>query len=164
MAWTTPGTATAGEVLTAAFWNTNVRDNSNELAPFFSGWTSWTPQIDQGASTNIAKTVHRAKYLQIGKMVMFNMTLNVTGTGTGGLAITVTLPVPAAFNNAQYEPLGNAFIYDASAAALYGYFGAGNLSGKMQFIHQVGGQVGSLPSFALANGDQIYASGHYEAA
>jgi hypothetical protein len=31
MAWTTPGTATAGEVLTAAFWNTNVRDNSNYL-------------------------------------------------------------------------------------------------------------------------------------
>ncbi len=27
MAWTTPGTATAGEVLTASFWNTNVRDN-----------------------------------------------------------------------------------------------------------------------------------------
>ena len=31
MAWTTPGTATAGSVLTAAFWNTNVRDNTNEL-------------------------------------------------------------------------------------------------------------------------------------
>ena len=32
MAWTTPGTATAGEVLTAAFWNTNVRDNQNMQA------------------------------------------------------------------------------------------------------------------------------------
>jgi hypothetical protein len=31
MAWTTPGTATAGEVLTAAFWNANVRDNLNEI-------------------------------------------------------------------------------------------------------------------------------------
>jgi len=31
MAWTTPGTATAGEVLTAAFWNTNVRDNLSAL-------------------------------------------------------------------------------------------------------------------------------------
>jgi hypothetical protein len=27
MAWTTPGTAVAGEVLTAAFWNEQVRDN-----------------------------------------------------------------------------------------------------------------------------------------
>ena len=31
MAWTTPGTAVAGDVLTAAFWNLNVRDNLNEL-------------------------------------------------------------------------------------------------------------------------------------
>jgi hypothetical protein len=31
MAWTTPGTATAGEVLTASFWNTNVRDNTDAL-------------------------------------------------------------------------------------------------------------------------------------
>jgi len=30
MAWTTPGTAVAGSVLTAAYWNTQVRDN--ELA------------------------------------------------------------------------------------------------------------------------------------
>ena len=31
MAWTTPGTATAGSVLTASFWNTNVRDNTTSL-------------------------------------------------------------------------------------------------------------------------------------
>ena len=31
MAWTTPGTAVAGEVLTAAYLNTNVRDNSLTL-------------------------------------------------------------------------------------------------------------------------------------
>jgi hypothetical protein len=31
MAWTTPGTAVAGDVLTAARWNTDVRDNTNEL-------------------------------------------------------------------------------------------------------------------------------------
>ena len=30
MPWTTPGTATAGEVLTASFWNTQVRDNLND--------------------------------------------------------------------------------------------------------------------------------------
>ena len=31
MAWTTPGTATAGEVLTAAFWNEQVRDNMTSI-------------------------------------------------------------------------------------------------------------------------------------
>ena len=32
MAWTTPGTAVAGNVLTAAQWNSDVRDNSLSLA------------------------------------------------------------------------------------------------------------------------------------
>ena len=36
MAWTTPGTATAGEVLTAAFWNANVRDNSVMGSPVYT--------------------------------------------------------------------------------------------------------------------------------
>jgi hypothetical protein len=31
MPWTTPGTAVAGDVLTAAFWNLNVRDNLNAM-------------------------------------------------------------------------------------------------------------------------------------
>ena len=31
MAFTTPGTAVAGDVLTASFWNSNVRDNINDL-------------------------------------------------------------------------------------------------------------------------------------
>ena len=31
MPWTTPGTATAGSVLTASFWNEQVRDNTQQL-------------------------------------------------------------------------------------------------------------------------------------
>jgi hypothetical protein len=34
MAWTTPETAVAGEVLTAAFLNTNVRDNTADLRSY----------------------------------------------------------------------------------------------------------------------------------
>ena len=33
MAWTAPMTAVSGSVLTAAQWNTNVRDNLLETAP-----------------------------------------------------------------------------------------------------------------------------------
>ena len=35
MPWTTPGTATAGSVLTASFWNTQVRDNMNSVGMVF---------------------------------------------------------------------------------------------------------------------------------
>jgi hypothetical protein len=51
MAFTTPGTAVAGEVLTAAFWNTNVRDNTEYLKAeadavglVLVNETSWTNQ------------------------------------------------------------------------------------------------------------------------
>lgn len=36
MPWTTPGTATAGDVLTATRWNTEVRDNSLMGSPVFT--------------------------------------------------------------------------------------------------------------------------------
>jgi len=36
MPWTTPGTAVAGDVLTAAFWNSNVRDNMLMGNPVFT--------------------------------------------------------------------------------------------------------------------------------
>ena len=36
MAWTTPGTAVAGDVLTAAFWNEQVRDNMLMGNPVFA--------------------------------------------------------------------------------------------------------------------------------
>ena len=42
MAWTTPGTATAGTVLTASFWNTNVRDNSNSVGHILVATASFT--------------------------------------------------------------------------------------------------------------------------
>jgi len=33
MSWTAPATVTAGQLMTAAFWNTHVRDNELETAP-----------------------------------------------------------------------------------------------------------------------------------
>jgi hypothetical protein len=50
MAFTTPGTAVAGDVLTAAFWNSNVRDNSLELFNTM-GLTHITTQSFTTAST-----------------------------------------------------------------------------------------------------------------
>ena len=41
MAFTTPGTAVAGEVLTAAFWNTNVRDNTTDLRSYQNRYATY---------------------------------------------------------------------------------------------------------------------------
>jgi len=42
MAYTTPGTAVAGDVLTASFWNSNVRDNIAQLNSDIAGKMSST--------------------------------------------------------------------------------------------------------------------------
>ena len=53
MAWTTPGTATAGEVLTAAFWNTNVRDNTTAVKEAAFYIATATRTTDYSISTNL---------------------------------------------------------------------------------------------------------------
>ena len=90
MAWTTPGTATAGEVLTAAFWNANVRDNSLELAPTGAAWTTWSPSYTNlaGGTTNVAR------YIQIGKFVACEWKYTLASAGVSG-QVKLTLPVTA---------------------------------------------------------------------
>ena len=94
MAWTTPGTATAGEVLTAAFWNTQVRDNMVELAPFSAAWTSWTPTW---SNLTVGNGVLVSKYIKVGKYVSFYIDLNFGTTTSVSGDINFSLPV----NNAN---------------------------------------------------------------
>lgn len=56
MAWTTPGTAVAGDVLTAAFWNSNVRDNLNNLNTAGANSTGLV-LIDSTSFTNSASII-----------------------------------------------------------------------------------------------------------
>jgi threonine/homoserine efflux transporter RhtA len=86
MAWTTPGTATAGEVLTAAFWNEQVRDNLIELAPFSAEWQSYTPTFTNFTLGNGTVT---ARYLKVGKnvAVQVSVVLGSTSAMTGDLRV-----------------------------------------------------------------------------
>ena len=94
MAWTTPGTAVAGAVLEADFWNSNVRDNLNEIAPFFAAWTSYTPTITaaSGTPTTVSAT---CRYLKIGRLVLFSTQVTVTTVGTAAGNMQVALPFTA---------------------------------------------------------------------
>lgn len=97
MPWTTPGTATAGDVLTAAFWNTQVRDNMIELAPFSAAWTSYTPTF---SGVTVGNGTNSSAYVKVGKLVCFraSFTLGSTSAVTGQLG--VTLPFTARVDNA----------------------------------------------------------------
>jgi hypothetical protein len=89
MAWTTPGTAVAGDVLTAAFWNSNVRDNMIELAPIANAWTNFTPTLTNMTAGN---GVHASRYLKVGRTVLVNYSFTFGTTTTISGAPVFTLP------------------------------------------------------------------------
>jgi len=163
MAWTTPGTATAGEVLTAAFWNTNVRDNSNEVTPIMTAWVTHTPTIAQGATNNIAKTTNYSKYLRVGKLIIWQFDLTVTGTGTGANPVTLTLPANVA--SSHIATAGAGMLNDASTSTAY----SGSWISISNLLYFVGdwsstGTWGSAPNIAVANNDTIRGTVTYEVA
>ena len=98
MAWTTPGTATAGDVLTASFWNTQVRDNMVELAPFFATWTSFTPTM---TNVTVGNGTHNSRYLKIGRIVFvnyeftFGSTTSISGAPVFSVPFSVSGPLMA---------------------------------------------------------------------
>ena len=161
MAWTTPGTAVAGDVLTAAFWNTQVRDNMIELAPFFASWTSYTPTLSQGGA--VAKTVETARYLKVGKMAIVQVRLTVTGTGTANNRVEVGMP--SAFTTASrsnFWSQGQGVIYDSSAAAAYQCAADAYTFGTYVVLYSTAssfdntmGNASTPFSAALANNDRI---------
>lgn len=56
------------------------------------GWQNWTPQVDQGANTNISKTIVYARYKIIGDTFHAQCFLSMTGAGVANNKISISLP------------------------------------------------------------------------
>lgn len=154
MAWNTPTTVSTGDVLTATRYNADVQANLTEFASLFSAWTSWTPQIDQGVTTNIAKTVVTAKYVKVGRLVIANAVLTVSGTGTAGSSVIIkSASFPAAVSS---QVFGSGSIYDSSVTTTYNASAQMNGS-DFQFVPDVTTNQawGANPNVAIASGDVI---------
>lgn len=164
MAWTHPSTAVAATALTAATWNAQVRDNMAALLPLDAlAWSTYTPTLTQSGA--VTKTVTKARYGQVGKIVVVRVALAVTGAGTANNAITVSLPVTAAgtgeyvgqfvwFNAGVNEWVGSAYISTTTTVK-----GRTSGAGGIDL-----GVTGSADGTALANTDLISMSAIYEAA
>jgi len=128
-------------------------------------WTTYNPQVDQGASTNIAKSTQYANYMRMGRMVWCQISMTVTAAGTAGSAILISLPITALFST-DYV-IGSARILDASGGAATDYVGVAYLQSATRVGLVIAGTsnyVGANPNFALANGDLVKFSFMYEAA
>ena len=147
-------------MLTAAFWNANVRDNLNEVAPFFNGWTSYTPTLAQGASTNISKTVTTARYLRVGTLLFVNMYLSITGTGTTNNIITVSLPSGMTMPVNQFFLNGIGQYNDASVQRYPAapYYQTSTTVSLRRTDTSPSGDIGQDPNIAVASGDEIFVS------
>jgi hypothetical protein len=166
MAFTTPGTAVAGEVLTAAFWNEQVRDQFDELAPFFSAWTDYTPTISnvtQGNGTLVAR------YLRVGDRIIFyvKFTFGSTSAIAGSNPIGISLPVTmretfaGSFTGALIDAGTNFYLPIVTASS--------TTSVNMYVAGTAGEGIGSLNftttrPFTWTTNDIISLAGIYEAA
>ena len=167
MAWTTPGTATAGEVLTAAFWNANVRDNSNEIAPFFSGWTNFNPTLTGGFA--IGNATYIAKYLKVGRLVHVICEITTGSTTSYGSFLGINVPITAAYSNALEG--GDCWVQDTSAGVrnMCTFISQGTTRTDMNLVRTDGvdattRSISATVPFTWATGDRIFYRLTYEAA
>jgi len=142
-------------IYTGSTWST--------VGPVLGAWMTYTPTLTQSGA--VTKTVTSASYMRIGRTVVCNVLLTVTGAGTAANPILIGLPINAA--GPSNAPMGSGAVYDVSATTMYpgisvfqsattcGIFGAATGGGLL-------GQHGF--TLALAAGDLIMLAITYEAA
>lgn len=115
MAYSVLATVVTGTPISSTSFGNAVKDNFDAAFPLgVDGWTTFVPTLVQlGAVT---KTGTYAKYQRIGRTILAQVNLAVTGSGTGANAVAVGLPVTAAANQVM---CGTGYIYDVSANFTY---------------------------------------------
>lgn len=147
MAWTTPRTWAAAEVVTASLMNVHVRDNLKALTE----WTSYTPTwTATGGTPTIGNGSLTGNYIKAGQLchvrilLSFGSTTSVSGTTNWQLSLPF----------AAVEPVAGSFVfYDASAAMQSGQ--TVRESGGSTILAQTGASayVGATSPATWATGD-----------
>ena len=155
-------TAVAGSVLTSAFWNTNVRDNSLELAPLALPWTAYTPtytNITIGNGTVTARYLQTGKTVTGGVLIVFGSTTSITGD------CSISLPVQEKnsyliWGSVNYQIAATFRLGVFEGAAQKMYLRVVNASGTYATYTNLSSTVPAT----WASGSQIAATFVYEAA
>jgi hypothetical protein len=165
MAYATPRTWVAGDVLTAAQMNQDVRDNQLAAHPLgVDAWTAYTPTF---AGTTLGTGSVVGAYQRVGRTIFFRAWFALgSGSAVTG-PVTVTLPVTARDLAARV----------AAAFVVYEDGNGGNYAGWSRISSAetvmelyvigtagIGTNLSATSPFTWASGDIIAVTGTYEAA
>lgn len=147
--------------------HTAVQNLANDFDQYWGAWTTWTPVVSQGATTNIAKTNDRSRYRVQGKLCEFEFRCALTGAGTASAKVTVSTPQNSRING--LIPAGYGHIFDTSVGGSAGDFNRIiwiDSGGNNTFVWRAGsGLLGAVDfTAALASGDIVEGTGFMELA
>lgn len=125
-----------------------------------AAWESYTPTLTQ--SVTVTKTINVAKYCQLQKTIICDISLTATSAGTAANEVTVGLPIATAATTNRV--IGTGFVYDASTGTVYNCTAYNATTTTAKFFYQTAFGWGFSPNIALANADQIRFLFTYEAA
>lgn len=133
-----------------------------EIGPV-SQWAAWAPTMTQ--NTSVSYTNSYGRYMRVGRLIVAQCRLAVTGSGSSGSRIYLSLPVNRAYTSAE-QVLGE-FRYNVPGTGsvlrgnVFGTSGAQTIS----FQHMASGNfIGDGEVFGAASGDIFTVSVMYEAA
>lgn len=173
----TPKTWVAGDVLTAAQLNAELRDallGAFPLGPPDGAWTSFVPTVKFAATA--ATIVSDCKYTRVGRLIVANYAfrLTVLGGGVGNMSITYPVARRAITDpaNAYINSIGTGGAIDLSAPAnIYWFFARNNDNASFIFGTPAVPQVSvtntapiTWAAGASGTGDEFYATITYESA
>ena len=125
------------------------------------GWSSWTPQVYQGA--NVTATNTRSRYMRIDNLIIVQFHMTVTGSeSTGNVKIEIRdLPIAGVNTDSMF---GFAYFFDDNLANFYHAFADGLSTTSVEFFAHGDGRVGASPAYTLASNDTIRGTLIYDAA
>lgn len=99
-----------------SMWQSYDGSAWSPIGPVDGALTDWTPTIDHGANTNIAKSSTYAKYSRVGRQVHASFRVVLSGAGASG-TVLISLPVAAAATS-NITDIGT-FVWISSTAFYY---------------------------------------------
>lgn len=164
--YTAPNGATnavTGQIIQSAVWNTIHTDLASALTSVgeivLAGnsnaiWTAFSPGISSTGGTITTIAGQAGRYVQVGKIVLFDLVASITTNGSGSLTIAASLPVAA-----KQATWANAMM--AAGASGAGKMLMGTLAAGVNSTLFITDFSAGYPG---ANGAVITIGGKYEAA